>query len=53
MPLNRARNTPAIPGSPAFVSKAASYKRTTAGYGLANVDLQGSNAIQGYFKFEH
>jgi hypothetical protein len=40
-----------IPGSPAFVSKASRYRRTTAKYGLNNVDLQGKNAIQGAFRF--
>ena len=41
-----------IPGSPAFVSKASMYKRTTKQYGLDNMNLEGHNAIQGYFKFE-
>jgi len=41
-----------IPGSPAFVSKASSYKRHTAQYGLQNMDLSGHNAIQGEFHFE-
>lgn len=41
-----------IPGSPAFVAKAAVYKRTTAAaYGLADIDLRGHNAIQGTFRF--
>jgi hypothetical protein len=40
-----------IPGSPAYVSKASHYRRTTAKYGLNNVDLQGKNAIQGAFRF--
>lgn len=41
-----------IPGSPAYVGKALSYKRSTEQYGLRNVDLQGHNAIQGEFHFE-
>jgi hypothetical protein len=40
-----------IPGSPAYVGKASHYRRTTAKYGLKNVDLQGKNAIQGAFRF--
>ena len=41
-----------IPGSPAYVSKAAKYKRNSSDYGLRNVDLENHNAIQGSFKFE-
>ena len=41
-----------IPGSPAFVSKASKYERKTKQYGLDNMNLEGHNAIQGYFKFE-
>lgn len=41
-----------IPGSPAYVAKADHYRRTSTGYGLPNVDLQGHNAIQGFFRFE-
>ncbi|HUZ00158.1 MAG TPA: DUF1326 domain-containing protein [Thermomicrobiaceae bacterium] len=41
-----------IPGSPAYVSKALSYTRQTASYGLPDVDLSGHNAIQGGFRFE-
>lgn len=41
-----------IPGSPAYVSKALSYKRNTMQYGLADIDLQGHNAVQGAFRFE-
>jgi hypothetical protein len=41
-----------IPGSPAYVSKAAYYRRSTEQYGLPNVELQGHNAIQGVFRFE-
>lgn len=40
-----------IPGSPAYVSKASRYRRNTSQYGLDNVDLQNSNAIQGKFRF--
>ena len=41
-----------IPGSPAYVSKASKYRRNTKQYGLADVNLQNSNAIQGAFRFE-
>ncbi|HEX5500053.1 MAG TPA: DUF1326 domain-containing protein [Thermomicrobiales bacterium] len=42
-----------IPGSPAFVGKASRYWRTSAEFGLPNVDeLHGHNAIQGYFRLE-
>ena len=40
-----------IPGAPAYVSKASRYKRNTKQYGLNNVNLQNSNAIQGTFRF--
>ena len=40
-----------IPGSPAYVSKASQYKRTTSGLGLNDVDMQNNNAIQGKFRF--
>lgn len=40
-----------IPGSPAYVSKAAKYRRHSSHYGLADVDLQGHNAVQGAFSF--
>lgn len=40
-----------IPGSPAYVSKASSFKRNTQQYGLRDVDLQGHNAVQGDFHF--
>lgn len=40
-----------IPGSPAYVSKAATYRRTSSKYGLDDVDLQNHNAIQGSFDF--
>ncbi len=41
-----------IPGSPAYVGKALSYKRNTRQYGLKDVDMAGHNAIQGTFRFE-
>ena len=41
-----------IPGSPAYVSRAASYRRNSSGYGLPDVNLEGHNAIQGHFSFE-
>ena len=41
-----------IPGSPAYVAKASKYERHTSQYGLADISLQGHNAIQGVFKFE-
>jgi len=41
-----------IPGSPAYVGKAARYRRSEAGHGMAQVDLRGNNAIQGLFHFE-
>jgi len=41
-----------IPGSPAYVSKASNYRRKTKQYGLADMDLQNSNAIQGAFRFQ-
>jgi hypothetical protein len=40
-----------IPGSPAYVSKASSYKRKTKQYGLNDVNLRNTNAIQGAFRF--
>jgi hypothetical protein len=40
-----------IPGSPAYVSKASKYRRNSR-HGLADVNLQNSNAIQGSFRFQ-
>ena len=40
-----------IPGSPAYVAKASTYRVKNAAMGL-NVDLEGHNAIQGSFRFE-
>jgi hypothetical protein len=39
-----------IPGSPAWVAKASTYKRNGSKYGMKDIDLQGHNAIQGVFK---
>lgn len=41
-----------IPGAPAFVGKAAHYRRAGAQHGLADIDIQNNNAIQGLFHFE-
>lgn len=41
-----------IPGSPAYVSKASKYHRSTDKLGLRDVNLEGHNAIQGTFLFE-
>ncbi len=41
-----------IPGSPAFVGKAVHYRRDGAQHGLADVNFQGNNAVQGLFHFE-
>ncbi len=41
-----------IPGSPAYVSKATKFKRDSLAYGLPDVDIEGHNAVQGFFKFE-
>jgi hypothetical protein len=40
-----------IPGSPAYLSKASHYRRTTNSLGLADVNLENHNAIQGKFLF--
>ena len=40
-----------IPGSPAYLSKASHYRRTTSGLGLKDVSLENHNAIQGKFVF--
>jgi len=40
-----------IPGSPAWVAKASTYKRHSSKYGMKDIDLQGHNAIQGTFRF--
>lgn len=41
-----------IPGSPAYVGKATRYRQKSAALGQ-DIDLQGHNAIQGLFLFEH
>lgn len=41
-----------IPGAPAWVSKASTFQRNGASFGLKDVALQGHNAIQGMFRFE-
>ena len=41
-----------IPGAPAWVAKASTYKRNSSKHGLKDVNLQGHNAIQGSFRFE-
>lgn len=40
-----------IPGSPAYVSKATRYRRNSSGYGIQDIDLEGHNAVQGFFNF--
>jgi hypothetical protein len=40
-----------IPGSPAYVSKAARFQRNASQYGLNDVALEGHNAVQGTFRF--
>lgn len=40
-----------IPGSPAYVGKATSFRRMEEDHGLSNVDISGQNAIQGMFRF--
>lgn len=40
-----------IPGSPAYVSKASTYRLNAPNYGFT-IDLQGHNAVQGTFRFE-
>ncbi len=40
-----------IPGAPAWVSKASTYRRTVSRFGLMDLDLSGQNAIQGRFRF--
>jgi hypothetical protein len=41
-----------IPGSPAYVGKASSYRRNTSEkYGMSDMNLEDHNAIQGYFSF--
>ncbi len=40
-----------IPGAPAWVSKASTYRRTVSRFGLNDIDISGQNAIQGAFRF--
>ncbi len=40
-----------IPGSPAYVGKASSYKVDVPNHGF-EIDLEGHNAVQGSFRFE-
>ncbi|MDN5796680.1 MAG: DUF1326 domain-containing protein [Intrasporangium sp.] len=40
-----------IPGSPAFVGTASSFRRAGSAHGLADVETSGRNAIQGSFRF--
>jgi hypothetical protein len=40
-----------IPGSPVYASKASHFTRDGAPHGLPSVDLRGSNALQGHFRF--
>lgn len=40
-----------IPGAPAWVSKASTYRRNVARFGLKDLELSGHNAIQGTFRF--
>ena len=42
---------PTVPGSPAYVGKASSYKVDVPDHGF-EIDLQGHNAVQGSFRFE-
>jgi hypothetical protein len=40
-----------IPGSPAYVGKAESFRRDGSRHGLPDVSVSGQNAIQGSFRF--
>ena len=40
-----------IPGAPAYASKASRYERTGRPYGMADIALEGHNAVQGEFTF--
>lgn len=40
-----------IPGAPAYVGKAESFRRDGSRHGLPNVTVNGQNAIQGFFRF--
>jgi hypothetical protein len=41
-----------IPGAPAFVGKAAKFRRDGKRHGLSDVNIADHNAIQGLFRFE-
>jgi hypothetical protein len=41
-----------IPGSPAYVGKAETYRRNSSQLGFKDINLTGHNAIQGSFEFE-
>jgi hypothetical protein len=41
-----------IPGAPAWVAKASTFKRKSSQFGLKDIELSGHNAIQGNFRFE-
>jgi len=40
-----------IPGAPAYASKASMYRRNGAPYGMADIAIEGHNAVQGEFTF--
>ena len=40
-----------IPGSPVYAAKTVHFTRDGRPHGLPNVDLRGSNALQGHFRF--
>jgi hypothetical protein len=40
-----------IPGAPAWVSKASTYRRNVSSFGLKDIDISNHNAIQGRFRF--
>ena len=40
-----------IPGSPAYLGKAESFRRDGSRHGLPDVSVQGQNAVQGSFRF--
>ncbi len=41
-----------IPGSPAYVGKALTFRRTTSQHGLRDLSVRNHNAVQGTFRFE-
>ena len=40
-----------IPGSPAYVGKAETFRRDGSRHGLPDVAVHGQNAVQGSFRF--